>query len=144
MTNHPFQNDLKQILLVEDDMELLTELQDFLMSTGKFDVVARENGIDALEVLKKNPRIDMIVSDYLMVGKGSDLAREAVKIGIPVIIITGNFEEAVKALRLYSLKVPVLKKPFNPYKLVELIDHYLRGGPITSSPVMAAWWDESK
>ncbi len=143
MSPHPFQSQLKQVLLVEDDLELLTELQDFLFSTGKFDVIARENGIDALEVLRKYPRIDMIVSDYLMVGKGSDLARQAVKTGIPVIIITGNFEEAVKALRGYSLKVPVVKKPFDPYKLVELMDHYLGGQPLKNSPVMAAWWEEN-
>src|SRR5690606_38937298 len=129
---HPFANSVKKILLVEDDLELLTELQDFLTHTAKFDVIARENGIDALETLKKNPRIDIIVSDYLMVGKGSDLAKEAVGLGIPVVIITGNYEEAVKALKLYSLKVPVLKKPFNPYRLAELIDHYLSGKPISN------------
>ena len=144
MTGHPFQNQTKRILLVEDDLELLTELQDFLFETGRFDVVARENGIDALEVLKKNPRIDLIVSDYLMVGKGSDLARAAVEIGIPVIIITGNYEEAVKALRGYSLKVPVLKKPFNSHKLVEMLDHYLFGKPLNGSPVISAWWDDLK
>lgn len=139
---HPFQNSVKKILLVEDDLELLTELQDFLMNTGQYDVVARENGIDALDTLKKNPRIDIIVSDYLMVGKGSDLAKAAVSLGVPVVIITGNYEEAVKALKLYSLKVPVLKKPFNPYKLVELLEYYLSGKPLANSPVLAAWWDD--
>jgi hypothetical protein len=79
-----------------------------------------------------------------MVGKGSDLAKAAVAMGIPVIIITGNYEEAVKALKLYSLKVPVLKKPFNPFKLIELIDHYLNGTPLSGSPVLAAWWDDLK
>ena len=34
MTGHPFQNSSKKILLVEDDLELLTELQDFLSSNG--------------------------------------------------------------------------------------------------------------
>lgn len=144
MLGHPFQNQTKRILLVEDDLELLTELQDFLFETGRFDVVARESGLDALEALKKNPRIDLIVSDYLMVGKGSDLARAAVEIGIPVIIITGNYEEAVNALRGYALKVPVIKKPFNPYKLVEMLDHYLSGKPLHSSPVLSAWWDDLK
>lgn len=144
MMPHPFQNSAKKILLVEDDLELLTELQDFLMSTNRFDVIARENGIDAMETLKKEPRIDLIVSDYLMVGKGSDLARAAIGHGIPVIIITGNYEEAVKALKGYSLKVPVLKKPFNPYKLVELMDHYLSGKAISGAPVLAAWWDDLK
>lgn len=139
---HPFQDSVKKVLLVEDDLELLTELQDFLMSHGQFDVIARENGIEALETLKKNPRIDIIVSDYLMVGKGSDLAKAAVEMGVPVIIITGNYDEAVKALKLYSLKVPVLKKPFNPFKLAELIDHYLSGKPVSNSPVLAAWWND--
>lgn len=144
MPAHPFQNSAKKILLVEDDLELLTELQDFLSSNGRFDVIARENGVEALETLKKNPRIDLIVSDYLMVGKGSDLAKEAVSLGVPVIIITGNYEEAVKALKLYSLKVPVLKKPFNPFKLMELIEHYLDGKPTNGTPVLAAWWDDLK
>lgn len=144
MAGHPFQNSTKRILLVEDDLELLTELQDLLFETGRYDVVARESGIDALEVIKKNPRIDLIISDYLMVGKGSDLARVAVEFGIPVIIITGNYEEAIKALRGYSLKVPVLKKPFNPYKLIEMLDHYLHGQPLNGSPVISAWWDDLK
>ena len=94
--------------------------------------------------LTEDPRIDVIVSDYLMVGKGSDLARAAISHGIPTIMITGNYEEAVKALKSYSLKVPILKKPFNPFKLVELIQHYTEGKPIGSLPFLSVWWDDMK
>ncbi len=129
---------------MEDDLDLLTGLQDLLFNTERYDIVAREDGFSAIEVLKKNPRVDLILSDYMMVGKGSDLARAAVEFGIPVIIITGNYEEAVQALKSYSLKVPVIKKPFDPPKLIELLDHYLFGKPLGGSPIISAWWDDLK
>lgn len=141
---HPFSSSIKRILLVEDDTELLDELNDFLTSTGKYEVTTKQNGLLALDYLSENPRVDAIVSDYLMIGKGSDLAKAAMTYGIPTIIITGNFEEAVKALKSYSLKIPVLKKPFDPFKLVQLIEYYTEGKPASGTPVLAAWWDDLK
>lgn len=141
---HPFSSPIKRVLLVEDDRELLEELTDFLKSVEKYEVVPMPNGLEALDYLAKNPRVDIIVSDYLMIGKGSDLARAAISHGIPTVIITGNYEEAVKALKSYSLKIPVLKKPFSPFKLVELIEYYTEGKPASGTPVLAAWWDDLK
>lgn len=139
---HPFSNPTKRVLLVEDDTDLLDELAEYLRSTQRFVVETKDNGIDAIQYLSAQSRVDIIISDYLMVGKGSDLAKAAMQHGIPVIIITGNHEECVRALKFYSLKVPILKKPFHPGKLEELIDHYTLGTPIKKPPVVAVWWND--
>lgn len=142
MAGHPFLDTVKKILWVEDDPKFRAEMTTFLERSGRFEIIARENGFTALEYLIGNPRVDLILSDHRMVARGSELARAAVKFGIPIIIVTGNFEEAVRALRVYAMKIPVLKKPFPPEKLLELIEHYLHGRPLSGSPVLSAWWED--
>ena len=142
MSGHPFTSAVKKILWVEADPKFRVELATFLRNTGRLEVSACESGFRALEALRENPRVDLILSDHRMVARGSELAQAAITYGIPIIILTGNFEEAVRALRVYAMKIPVLKKPFSPTKLLELIDHYLHGRPLSGSPVLSAWWDE--
>lgn len=144
MAGHPFLNSQKKILWVEENPAYRAEVVAFLEGTGRFEVIARENRFLALEALRENPRVDLILCDHLMVARGSELARTAIKFGIPIIILTGNFEEAVRALRTYAMKIPVLKKPFELPRLLELIDHYLLGRPLSSSPVLSAWWTEDE
>ena len=43
-----------KLLLVEDSKIILVELKKFLAATGLFDILVAENGIKALEELKKN------------------------------------------------------------------------------------------
>jgi CheY-like chemotaxis protein len=142
MAGHPFLDSKKKILWVEEDPKYRSDIAVFLEQKGRYEVIARENGFTALEYLRENPRVDLILSDHRMVARGSELARAAIKYGIPIIILTGNFEEAVAALRVYAMKIPVLKKPISPSKLLELLEHYLNGKPLTESPVLSAWWDE--
>jgi len=144
MAGHPFLNSVRKILWVDEDPKYRAEITVYLENTGRFEVTARENAFRAVEALRENPRIDLILSDHRMVERGSELARAALRIGIPIVIVTGNFADAVRALRVYAMKIPVLKKPFAPGKLVELIDHYLYGRPLSGAPVLSAWWEDDE
>jgi DNA-binding NtrC family response regulator len=53
------------ILLVDDDDDVRKILKRFLDMEGKFTVAEAENGIEALEILKKKPP-DIVVADYNM------------------------------------------------------------------------------
>lgn len=144
MAGHPFLSNVRKILWVDEDPKYRAEITVYLEKTGRFEVISRANAFRAVEALRENPRIDLILTDHRMVERGSELARAALRIGIPVVIVTGNFADAVRALRIYAMKIPVLKKPFAPAKLVELIDHYLHGRPLSGAPVLSAWWEEEE
>lgn len=112
----------KIILLVEDDDGLRADLRDAILEDGMYDVVTQENGYEALGWLSENRPPNLIITDYLMFCKGSDLARAAMRLNVPTIVITGSVDEAIRGLRESRLNIPVVKKPFDIYRLLSLVD----------------------
>lgn len=73
-----------RILLVDDEKDLLEILGEFLQEEG-FEVATAGDGVEALEILKKDPRFDLLLSDINMPRmKGFDLIREA-KVVLPAL-----------------------------------------------------------
>ena len=111
-----------KILIVEDDKDSLCMLETVLRSGG-YEVVSAENGVEALEKLKKNT-IEMIVSDILMpVMDGFQLCRECKKDDslkrIPFVFYTATYTEnndEKLALNLGAEKF--LIKPLEPDELL--------------------------
>ena len=114
----------KLILLVEDDEDLRKCIKEAILDEGTYEVIDLENGIKALEWLGLNPKPSIIITDHMMLGKGADLARAANRLSLNTIIITGNHDSALAALRSYNLRVPVIKKPFDIFKLLSMVDKY--------------------
>lgn len=116
-----------KILVVEDDPNLREALVDTLQLVS-FTVVEADCGENALELLKKNADIAMVVSDVNMGAmSGHDLLLfiKTHYAHLPVLLITAyaSISESVKAMREGA--VDYLVKPFDPSVLVEAVNRYV-------------------
>jgi CheY-like chemotaxis protein len=103
------------ILLVDDELGVREATSDLLRSNGH-EVVSVESVAEALRALDRNPRIDAIITDYLMPGQtGADLI-ERVRVDypdLPILLITGFMDAAARL----SPDVKILPKPFHAEEL---------------------------
>lgn len=125
----------KIILVVEDDQDLRDAMCDTL-ELANYHAVAVTSGESALEALKHNSNIAMIVSDVNMGGiDGHELLRQ-VKISyphIPMLLATayGSVNHSVEAMRQGA--VDYLVKPFASEVLIDAINRYVGVGSICAS-----------
>jgi len=113
------------VLLVDDEEALRHMLAAELAEQG-FQLVEAADGIEALRLLGENRPIDVLVTDLAMPGmNGVDLIREAqaVRPGLPAILITGNAMEAATAFMANAAgkKVGLVRKPIDSAGLAERI-----------------------
>ena len=113
----------KQILLVEDDVNLREAVSDTLQLNG-YTVVQAEDGQQALLKLQ-NHKIDLVLSDVQMQPMdGFELLQNLKQknIQIPVILMTayGTIEKAVQAIR--DGATDYLVKPFESDELIRLLE----------------------
>lgn len=118
-------------ILVADDNPDILRLVDVNLKFENYDTVTASNGEEALELAKRE-RIDLIILDIMLprmdgwqVLKG--LKADPVTRNIPVILMTGvslrdrKEREAVQGVADY------LSKPFNPLRLIEIVDDIIEG-----------------
>lgn len=115
------------VLVVEDDPNLREALVDTLQ-LAEFDVLEADCAEEALEILRANGNIQLVVSDVNMgVMSGHDLLLFVKNHygHIPVLLITAyaSISESVKAMREGA--VDYLVKPFDPKVLVEAVSRYV-------------------
>jgi DNA-binding NarL/FixJ family response regulator len=120
--------DKKKLLLVDDDPNLVLLVKDYLEFRG-YEVMAANNGREALDSLEKNVP-DMIICDVMMpevdgYGFVADL-RKRQDIGwIPVLFLSakGQSQDRIKGLNLGADVYMV--KPFEPEELVAQVESSL-------------------
>lgn len=119
---------LKKILIVDDEHELLTSLKLVLESSG-FQVTACNNVDHAVNAIN-NSFFDLVITDIEMpVKTGLDLIRilrEGLDVSIPIIIMTGKattdyLAEAIKVGASDFIPKPIIKK-----NLIQIIDNQLK------------------
>ena len=113
------------ILIVDDDEDIRFLLENELFKNG-FTLSVASNGEHALEILKKRPRYDLIITDYKMHGmSGAELCGEIRKLSItvPVIMVTGfASDDVLKEAETVGIQ-KVIEKPIRPSQLVlEILD----------------------
>jgi two-component system, OmpR family, response regulator len=113
--------DLSTILLVEDDPDIREVAQMALEAVGGFEVIACENGRDALRVAAAR-RPDLVLLDWMMpdLDGGQTLAalrRQEATRDLPVVFMTAKArpEENRRMRELGALDVII--KPFDPMTL---------------------------
>lgn len=118
---------MDRILVVDDEPNIVKLLEIFLKLKG-FEVLGVTSGIEALEVIQSNNKIDFVITDIMMPEiSGAELLKKiaAMNKRIPVIILSGaaTIEESdkndLKSLD-YMIKA-VLGKPMDLLKLLEII-----------------------
>ena len=115
------------ILLVEDETTVRAVAERALTRHG-YTVLAAENGEAALEILAREQKVDLMISDVVMpTMDGPTTAREARKTHpeLPILFISGYAEEQLR--RSIDLEgVAFLAKPFSVQKLAEAARDALR------------------
>ncbi len=120
----------REILVVEDDLELRKLLIGFLKHNG-FEVSHADNGKKALELIEMKGLPDLVLTDLIMEEmEGIELIRNLKKLNanVKVIAMSGggridasNYLTIVKALGA----VAVLKKPFKLEDLLTLLEKHI-------------------
>ncbi len=124
----PLETDDTRILIVEDDPDVGTGLEDFLSIKG-YNVERVTDGEDALQEITMLPPYDVILLDVMLPDKdGFEVLREARKSGVdsPVIMLTAKSESKHK-LRGFDLGADdYVTKPFDAEELTARVQAVLQ------------------
>ena len=124
----PLETDDTRILIVEDDPDVGTGLEDFLSVKG-YDVERVTDGEDALQEITMLPPYDVILLDVMLPDKdGFEVLREARKSGVdsPVIMLTAKSGSKHK-LRGFDLGADdYVTKPFDAEELTARVQAVLQ------------------
>ena len=124
------------VLIVEDESMVRTVAERALVRHG-YTVLTAENGEEALEILEREGKIDLMISDVVMpTMDGPTTVRAARKLDpeLPILFISGYAEEQLRK----SIDIPnvsFLAKPFSVQQLAETVrevldrDRAARAGP---------------
>ena len=104
---------LRKVLVIDDDTAVLNVLRIGLHVRG-YQVLTAQNGLEALEVLEIE-RVDLVIVDLMMpVMDGMAFlksVRNKLKLGVPVVVLTGVDRRGVADELIQSGASVVLHKP---------------------------------
>jgi two-component system chemotaxis response regulator CheY len=117
----------KKILIVDDSAPMRFLLEAMLSS--RYKVYAATDGLTATMWLSNGNIPDLIITDVQMPNidgwqLSKNLAGNALYSDIPVIVLTGM--DLKDNVPLYPNVAKVINKPFDPIKLIEVVDNQLR------------------
>ena|ERR1700730_8045128 len=104
------------ILIVDDDENVLAIANHLIQRLG-YNALIASNGVDALEILRRNQDVSVLFSDIGMPGmNGEELARAAVAVrpGLRVILTSGG-------ARPPTIAVAFVPKPYGSNDLIDVL-----------------------
>jgi len=117
------------ILLAEDAESLRALAERILMASGYTVLVARD-GVEAVEVMDRNVKVDLAVLDVVMPRKGGKEAYAEMRKRNPdlkVLFMSGYFAGAAQELFIMTPGTPFLPKPYTPASLMRKVREVLDG-----------------
>jgi two-component system nitrogen regulation response regulator NtrX len=117
----------ERILIVDDEKNIVTSLQEILTDEG-YDIVTAEDGLDALEMVQSEPP-DLVLLDIWIPGMDGIEVLQAIKTYHPeieVLVMSGHgtIDTAVKATKLGAYDF--IEKPFSLNQLVMSVEKALK------------------
>jgi CheY-like chemotaxis protein len=115
---------LLSVLVVDDDLLVLDNIAAMLDDLGHAVIEAR-SGEEAVQLLRRTPKVDIVVTDYAMPGMNGLQLAEAVVAdypGMPVVLCTG-YADLLGSARPH---LPRLSKPFDQAALASVMEEALR------------------
>lgn len=114
-----------RIVIVEDDEMILKSLC-FFLKTGGYEVVAFDNGVDAIEYVQANhTQIRLLITDLNLPFAGGQevihTTRQIKNASIPIIVLTSSGVEATELEVLNLGADEFISKPFSPAVLLKRI-----------------------
>jgi PAS domain S-box-containing protein len=117
-----------KILVVDDNSGVLEEATEQLTRLG-YDVVSASSGAEALAVLERGDRVDLLFTDVVMPGDlaGRDLADKATELrrGLKVLFASGYFEGALVSKGALETDVQFIAKPYRMKALAQKVEEVL-------------------
>jgi PAS domain S-box-containing protein len=118
----------RTILLVEDDSALQALSTEMLLDLG-YSVITASDANGALEILKRDPAVDLVFSDVIMPGgkSGINLAADAVKLrpDLKVLLTSGYTGESLNRHNAADISLPFIAKPFTQAELARQLKNLL-------------------
>jgi len=121
----------KKILIIEDDVEISSSIEELLIDEG-YEVATAKNGQDALDQLQSmNSLPQLILLDLMMpvkdgIGFREDQAKDSRINEIPVILMSADAQIEAKKIKMGIAQH--LKKPLDIDVLLKLIDSLILPG----------------
>jgi two-component system OmpR family response regulator len=127
-------NPQPHILALDDDVDLRNLLLDYL-SGQDFRVSAVARGQQMLAILQREP-VDLLLLDLRLPGEnGMELARRVREISrVPIMILSGQSDEADRVMGLELAADDYMVKPFSPRELLARIRAILRRSQSSATP----------
>lgn len=115
------------ILVVDDEKEIVKTIDIYLSKEG-YNVLKAYNGKEALDMVKQNPNIHLIILDIMMPEiDGITVANEIRKDkSIPIIMLSAKSEDYDKIEGLNSGADDYVTKPFNSMELIARVNSQIR------------------
>jgi serine phosphatase RsbU (regulator of sigma subunit) len=118
------------LLVVDDDPDILRVVR-FYLSKQRYRVLAADSGKTAMELLHKDPNVELILSDVMMPEMSGLELLKAVKsdpffTDVPVILISAEGDTAKKVAGLNLGADDFITKPFNFDELTARVRNHLR------------------
>lgn len=114
----------KSILVVEDE----DGVRNFVMRTLErqgYNVLGAVDGETALEIIKSNKKIDLLLTDIILSGvmNGYELAKMSkdIREGMKILCMSGYFKNSILDGDESDYNFPLIEKPFSPKELTYMI-----------------------
>ncbi len=118
---------MDKILVCDDDKEIVEAIEIYLQQEG-FEIVKAYDGMEALDALKDNEDIRMVILDIMM--PRLDGIHAALKIRefstVPIIFLSAKSEDSDKVLGLNIGADDYITKPFSPLELIARVKSNIR------------------
>ncbi len=118
-------------IITVDDSKTMRDMVSFTLKEAGYDVLTAEDGKDAVRVLEVN-RVDVVITDLNMPNmNGIELIRAIRAMPtlktVPVLMLTTEADEAKKTAGKEAGATGWIVKPFNPEKLISVIQRVAGG-----------------
>jgi two-component system cell cycle response regulator DivK len=117
----------KTILVVEDDMASCELFKNFLKTKGINTIIA-ENGYEAIEIIKNNPEVDLVLMDIKLPeldGSSAMIEIKKIRKDLPIIAETAYALKGDKRKFLSLGFDDYIAKPVKPDKLQAIISKHI-------------------
>ena len=142
--------DMIRILAVDDEPDLRSLLRILLKNKG-YEVLEAASGREAVEKVRSEPRIDLVIMDIMMPGlSGVEACAEIRKFSpVPMLFLTAKSQLSDKAEAYASGGDDYLAKPFSQNELMMKVESLTRRyrvykGKVEAAPVLDIALDEER
>jgi len=116
------------ILVAEDEVYNLLYINELFSKSG-FQIIEANNGLEAVEIVKNNPEIDLVLMDIkmpIMNGKDAMIEIKKNRPQLPVIALSAFAMESDREIALSKGFDNYLSKPIDKKELFKLIDKFTK------------------